>query len=307
MIHKIKIGFLFGLILVGAPVESKESPTFEEYRKIECDLRKVTERDLPPMQTPRCLFYCQKVKFIGDHPDQIPIFEILHFNKNPTDKKNCIVLYASYNSPYPENINKIISALKKVHFDGHVIYRIGGYPNIENGSLHLHDVPYAFKACALQEAYLLGYENLLWIDASMTPVKNLKPLFKTIEKMGYFAMTSGSTIRAQVDNGMINHQALAAMDVAYADSHLAPHITTPMFGINVRSEIGKKILDSFYRIAEERTSFFCDWVDEAPLSAILFHLKLKPLGSWHQFMVKDWEWDGTSTGHYFSMSQGRPS
>jgi hypothetical protein len=280
--------------------------SFEEYKNIENHFRSIRSEDLPPLITRRCIFFFNAIKFVGNKPSEVPIFETLYINNNPNDKKNCIVLYASYNSPYPENISKIISALKRIEFDGHVVYRIGGYPNLEEGSLKIMDVPYAFKVCAMREASRLGYQNILWIDCSLTPVKNLQSLFAIIESRGYFAMTSGSTVREEVEKGYINYQALAAMGFSNTDSLLVPHITTPIFGLNLHSSIGKEILQRFYRMAEEKAAFFCDWPDEAPVSAILYQMKLKPLGKWDQYMVKDWEWDGKGASHYFSMSLARP-
>jgi hypothetical protein len=281
--------------------------SMEEYRQIQERFALVSESELPPMITNRCLFFFKSFKFVGDSFAESPVFKIVHLN-NSSDKKNCVVLYASYNSPYPENVLRIISALEEKGFDGHVIYRIGGYPNLKNGSLKTIHVPYAFKICALQEAYLLGYQNLLWIDCSMIPIRDLKPLFEIIETRGYFAITSGSTIKAEVDNGRINQQALSAMKIPYSSASLAPHITTPLFGLNTHSHVGQEILRSLGEMAEEGSAFFCEWVDEAPISAVLYHMELKPVGIWHQFMIKDNESDGSfDDTHYFSMSCKRPN
>jgi hypothetical protein len=280
--------------------------SMEEYRQIQERFALVSENELPPMITNRCLFFFKSFKFVGDSSSESPVFKIVHLN-NSSDKKNCIVLYASYNSPYPENILRVISTLEEKGFDGHVIYRIGGYPNLKNGSLKTMDVPYAFKVCALQEADSLGYQNLLWVDCSMTPIRDLKPLFEIIETKGYFAITSGSTIKAEVDNGRINQKAFSAMKIPYSSSSLASHITTPLFGLNTHSHIGREILRSLGEMAEEGSAFFCDWVDEAPISAVLYHMELKPVGVWHQFMFKDCESNGSLDTHYFSMSCERPN
>ncbi len=278
--------------------------TVEEYQKIQECLRSIT--DLPPMATDRCAYYFQWVRFVGTDPSETPIFETAYLNNDPVDRRNCIVLYVSYNGPYPGNVYDILAALRKLEFNGHVIYRIGGYPNLENGSLKTIDVPYAFKAYAMQEAYLLGYQNILWLDSSMTPVRDLTSFFHMLEVHGYFAMTSGSNIKAEVDKGWINRQALAAMKINYQIAAKVPHITTPVFGINTASPKGREILKQFCRMAEEKKSFFCDWVDEAPVSAILYTMHLPPLGTWHEFMVKDWEYDGVESFHYFSMNPKRP-
>ena len=246
-----------------------------EYKKIQNCLALITDEDLPPMKSNRHRLLFNTVRFVGDTPEEIPIFQTIHLNGKPNDRKNCIVLYATYNKPYPENVVKVISALKNIGFDGHLVYRIGGYPNIEGGSLKMVDVPYAFKACALEEAHLLGYQNLLWLDSALTPLKNLKPLFEKIEKEGYFALDAGGSIQLEVDHGYVNSQALAAMGVSYEDSALVRHIAGPTFGVNMNSDIGREILRRLYSMAEQRSPiFFCDWADEVVLSAILYQMKL---------------------------------
>lgn len=53
------------------------------------------------------------------------------------------------------------------------------------------DNPYAFKIHAIEKALQAGYEQILWLDASMYCVRDLSPLFKQIETIGYFFQYSG--------------------------------------------------------------------------------------------------------------------
>jgi hypothetical protein len=52
------------------------------------------------------------------------------------------------------------------------------------------DNPYAFKIHAIEKALEAGYEQVLWLDASMYAVKDLSPIFKHIEREGYFFQNS---------------------------------------------------------------------------------------------------------------------
>ena len=45
----------------------------------------------------------------------------------------------------------------------------GGYPTGAPGALDTIGTPYAFKVCAMKEAELLGYQNVLWMDVSLIP------------------------------------------------------------------------------------------------------------------------------------------
>ncbi len=52
--------------------------------------------------------------------------------------------------------------------------------------------PYAFKIYAFEYAHALnfGYQQIVWLDASMYAVKPLEPLFEHIEREGYFLQDS---------------------------------------------------------------------------------------------------------------------
>lgn len=63
----------------------------------------------------------------------------------------------------------------------------------EVGAPPHRDNMYAFKPYAFQKAYEIGYRYLLWLDASMNVIKDLKPIFDIIERDGYFFQDSGWT------------------------------------------------------------------------------------------------------------------
>ncbi len=56
----------------------------------------------------------------------------------------------------------------------------------------LHDDnPYAFKIYSIQNVLEKGYHTILYMDASLFPIRNLKPIFDVIEKEGFFAQNAG--------------------------------------------------------------------------------------------------------------------
>lgn len=52
------------------------------------------------------------------------------------------------------------------------------------------DNPYAFKIYSFEYALNLGYQQIIWLDASMVAIKNLEPLFEHVEREGYFLQDS---------------------------------------------------------------------------------------------------------------------
>lgn len=50
---------------------------------------------------------------------------------------------------------------------------------------------YAFKVYAIEKVRSQGYTKILWVDASMLPIRRVDDVFSIIEKDGYFFQESG--------------------------------------------------------------------------------------------------------------------
>jgi hypothetical protein len=53
------------------------------------------------------------------------------------------------------------------------------------------DNPYAFKIYAIDVARKMGYEQVLWVDASVYPVRNIMPVFEYMRDKGIFLEHAG--------------------------------------------------------------------------------------------------------------------
>ena len=118
------------------------------------------------------------------------------------------------------------------------------------------DVPYAFKAYALQEAADMGFTSLLWLDSCMVPgPRSLSDLWAKIERDGYYIG----------NNGFSNYEWTA--DSAYPDlfgetteaarslNRLIPHVVGGVIGLDMMQPIGRAILSEYFRLAQ--TKAFC--------------------------------------------------
>lgn len=287
-------------------VQNPHSISYEEYKNIEALLHSINVDEEFPLVSKRCVFFFKEFKFVGDSKDDMPLFETIHFNKDPSNKKRCIVTYVSYNDPYPEYVKDLINTLHEVGFDGHLIYRIGGYPNIENGSLDTLWVPYAFKAASITEAYLLGYENVLWLDSSMVPLNSLNKLFNHIEEHGYFTMGSATALGADLMAGLINKIALKALEYPHKGILNKIRLTTPVFGVSLKSKIGKEFLNRFNKMAKKGITFFSCWVDELVITAIMCEMGLPATGEWLEFFYKEGGEKAHNKHAFFKMRLKRP-
>lgn len=118
------------------------------------------------------------------------------------------------------------------------------------GSPRHGSVPYAFKAHAILEARLRGYELILWADASILPVASLGPLWAQVERDGYWICRNGwqnaewTCDAAYVELGITREQ-----------NWQIPHVVATAFALDMRHEIGRECADQYLRLAQTRA--FC--------------------------------------------------
>jgi len=170
-------------------IQDINSPTYEEYLRIQ-DFLQFSER---PYLKELDHFYdptiprdlrrrtCRQIKLVGDQ-GEMPTFEVHHFGES--ESKRCILLYSTYNSPYPRMLKRTLFQIKNEGFVGDVIVRIGGYPWMDNEGIKLCHVPYSWKVLFLCEAIDLGYKEILYLDSSMIALNDLSLLFSMLNKNG---------------------------------------------------------------------------------------------------------------------------
>lgn len=258
-------------------IRDLKHPTWFDYKKIQKYLKKGDREELKRLQQaiePGGTLYdydkrMRRFSLVGKWPWQGAKFKIIPFQCSPEDKKICVVSYASYNKHYPRGIEEIKKCLKKVGFKGHFIYRIGGWPDLEEGSLKLAHVPYAFKPCFIKEVQRMGYESVIWLDASIRPMKSLDPLLKTLEAQGYFFYLSGHTLAPYC-----TREVMGAMNEPVENAKVIPSVAAGLFGLNLRHPLGAQLLDSWYRAALQETPFFSPRPDQNPLSVLAYQMKM---------------------------------
>lgn len=203
--------------------------------------------------------------------DEEAIFEKVYFNTSPHERDLCIISYASFNSWYPVRIKKLKDNLHKVKFQGHYLYRIGGWPNVEEGSLLLAHVPYAFKLCMFKEALSYGYRKILWLDSSFVPLQDLAYIFKIIEERGYLIVSDPNKFL-----NYINEKVLEYFNLSVVDSNNVDGVAAGIIGFDFTNENAKKIFYTWNRAAWELEGFLSSRPEQNALAAILYKLKLPP-------------------------------
>lgn len=119
------------------------------------------------------------------------------------------------------------------------------------------EVPYVFKAYAINEMIKQGFTSVLWADSSVYPVRAVEPLWQLIEQQGYWF--SGTMDGATVGQWTVN-SALATLGIGREESFGIPMLSATTFGLNLSSEIGQKFFTEYWRLAQEKTAFIGPWV-----------------------------------------------
>lgn len=216
---------------------------------------------------PQTGFIMREFRFIGSTPDLIPESGRLVLNCTEQDLENCIIIYASFNHQYPKGLKRLLKQLSESDFRGHVYYRIGGWPNIEAGDLQLVHVPFAFKPCFFKEVQHKGYKKVLWLDSSvlLAPNISLNFIFEMIERMEIFIQKNTHTIER-----FMNPLAAQAFGITMDDTKNMWSCSAAIIGLNLKSAVGRNLLDAWYTAAHHSTAFFSDRSDQNALSILLY-------------------------------------
>jgi hypothetical protein len=101
------------------------------------------------------------------------------------------------------------------------------------GSPMHHENPYAFKIYAFDFLSNLGYEQILWLDASITFVKNVKPIFDWIDEKGFFMEDSGHSV-----GQWSNEQTLQYFGITREEANAMAMFSAGFTGIDLTNRTG---------------------------------------------------------------------
>lgn len=137
---------------------------------------------------------------------------------------------------------------------------VGAPPHSENN--------YAFKCYAFIKAYELGYRQILWLDASMRAIRDIKPIFDIINKDGYFFQDSGWP-----NNRWTNESALE-----YFGTNEGEMLSSGVLGLDFNNPLAYQFFDEWTAAMREGI-FNGDWGnhrhDQTCASLIAYKLGMK--------------------------------
>jgi len=252
-------------LVSGKELSYLKDPSYKDYLRIQRYLRKGDRPLLKYLNDTEAV--AKQLKLVGKSENDMPQFGRICVNSSEADLQNCIILYASYNKNFPAALKRLLDKISGSDFKGHVLYRIGGWPNIEGGDLPLVSVPYAFKVCFFREAARLGYKRVLWLDTSVTPIVSYDQQFSWIKEKGYLAVGNTHNV-----GPYFNQRAASALGLTLEESYAIPSTSAGILGVDLSSPQGRKVLELWYKAAKSPDAFFSARSDQNALSVILYQL-----------------------------------
>ena len=126
---------------------------------------------------------------------------------------------------FPRGIKRIKENLNQYHFTGEFIAWEKQYPE---GSPTHQQVPFAFMPFCFYEAHKLGYQLILWMDASIIVKQPIERLFELIEKDGYLIFQEDHSI-----GQFCKDDALEPLGITREESFNMPSCWCCMIGLNL--------------------------------------------------------------------------
>lgn len=136
-----------------------------------------------------------------------------------------------------------------------------GFDHEPKGCPPHRERPYAFKAYALKEAAVKA-DLVLWCDSCIVPIRSMEPLWEQIERDGYMIVRNGfSNSMWCSDSWYADCFPGVPLEEAREQNSHVQHVVAGVFGLNLRSEIGARILAEYYRLASETRAFCGPWLN----------------------------------------------
>lgn len=169
--------------------------------------------------------------------------------------KYCVVNFVTKNAWYLKGQERLRQSLTDVEFKGDFL----GFVGEESlGCERHHKVPYAFKPAALLEAKNLGYDCVLWLDASFWALREVDSLFEKLKKEGHLLQSSSYSVGMWCSDKALVNYGLADREEAFS----IPLLMGGFVGLNLGIEKSILFLHRWYGYSIDGISFPGAWTNE---------------------------------------------
>jgi hypothetical protein len=163
--------------------------------------------------------------------------------------KHCIVNFSDYK--FKAGQDRLAQSLKDFNYQGDVI--LFNYFEQVGSKTHL-EVPYQFKVYAIEKARQMGYDVVLYCDASLYAIKDVMPVIYHIIEKGYLLEHCGFKAGQYSTDLCLKEFGLTRDDAMNIKLHSAGFT-----GLNFQNELATKFFDKWFQYAKEEITFCGDW------------------------------------------------
>jgi hypothetical protein len=166
--------------------------------------------------------------------------------------KHCIVNFS--NDYFVKGQDRLIKSLQENNYLGDII-TFNHYEQV--GSKTHQQVPYQFKVYAIEKARQMGYDVVLYCDASLYAIKDVMPVIYHIIEKGYLLEHCGFKAGQYSTDLCLNEFGLTRDDSMNIKLHSAGFT-----GLNFKNEKATHFFDRWLKLAKEEITFCGDWNNE---------------------------------------------
>lgn len=257
-------------------------PSVDDYRFLQTYLTREKGGIIKPLDDPYVDENLKGLKIVS--PEGKIESGIIAVNCDLNTKENCLIVYSTFNKNYAQGLKRLVQHVANSDFVGHIIYHMGGWPNVEAGDLVLAHIPYAFKVCSFREAQRLGYKRAFWLDSPAVPKIKLNDIFKIISEKGYYVMGNQHNV-----GPYFSPKAAAYFGITMEEANAIPSCSAGMFGVDFTNEKISPIIDMLYQAAISSDGFQSKRPEQNALSIILHKQKLNEFVP-HKEMLVLFDW-----------------
>jgi hypothetical protein len=163
--------------------------------------------------------------------------------------KHCIVNFSDFK--YKNGQDRLYKSLKDFNYQGDIIL-LNNYQEI--GSKTHQEVNYQFKVLAIEKARQMGYDVVVWCDASLYAIKDVMPvIYHTIEK-GHLMEFCGFNVAQWSTDVCLNEFGITRDEAVEIPLH-----SSGLTGINFKNEVSSEFFKRWLDCGLKEISFHGDW------------------------------------------------
>jgi len=271
------------LLDLWASIPNIYEPTLNDYRSIESYLQNGERpylNDLPETSWTNIgdevnirVQIMRNFKLVGPN-GEMPIFEKHDLNVTEETKDRCILVFGSYNIPYPQKVYHILQELKECGYSGSVMIRIGGYPNLSHEGLKSSPFHGRWKLEFFKEARRMGYKKIIHLDTHVHPLCDLNLVFDVMDQNGGFFYGHGPWLN--INKNFMDFAPY--LKVPHKKMHEIHFISGCVLGLNFEDIRVVKLFDEWEERMRRVDEFYCIGLEEITFMALAwkYHLVAIP-------------------------------